>query len=192
MHRWIQLPSKEANVLIEKGKIGVSQGFKFTRDGLDFVEYHIDDHPTFLEIGAANHRFGGALSVRKKEDEIPILLFGQDEAIFKQYLSWWKAWAAPGGLKAMSPKDDGLAVMISAIVSRDLGFGVEWTDDLMKKVNEYQKGKKYSDREAAICLNATDEKLPLTSSPLVVEFEHGAHNEGYWKYENIYKQVEDS
>jgi len=36
----------------------------------------------------------------------------------------WKAWSAPGGLQAIMPKDDGLAVMVSAIVSREFGFGV--------------------------------------------------------------------
>ena len=181
MHRWIRLSVEEAKVFIEKGEIGEGQGHRFTCNGEERIEYHVDDHPTFLELGAAAHRFGGLLSVRMPPNVLPIMLFGQDEAIFKQYLSHWKAWTAPGGLKAISPKDDGLAVMISAIVSRELGFGVEWNEDIMKKVNERRAGKKYSDCEAAIRLNATDEKQPLTSSPAVVEFEHGTNNEGYWR-----------
>ena len=31
----------------------------------------------------------------------------------------------------------------------------------------------------------------MTSSPAVIEFEHGANNEGYWRYENMAKQLED-
>ena len=141
MHRWIRMSVEEAKVFIEKGEIGEGQGHRFTCNGEERIEYHVDDHPTFLELGAAAHRFGGLLSVRMPPNVLPIMLFGQDEAIFKQYLSHWKAWTAPGGLKAISPKDDGLAVMISAIVSRKLGFGVEWNEDIMKKVNERRVGK---------------------------------------------------
>ena len=88
---------------------------------------------------------------------------------------------ALGGLKAMSPKDYGLAVMISAIVSRKLDFGIEWPARLMEEVNKNQKGQKYSNCEAAICLNTTEEQPPLTSSPFVVKFEPASNNEGYWR-----------
>jgi hypothetical protein len=122
---------------------------------------------------------------------LPIVLFGQDEAIFKQFLSWWKAWSGPGGVKALWPKDDGLAVMISAIVSRELGWGVEWTDALIEMVNQYRRDKKYQDEEAAIKINGKAEKSDLTSSPFVIEFEYGASSKGYWRYEHMVLQIED-
>ena len=88
-------------------------------------------------------------------------------------------------------KDNGLSVMISAIVSRQLGFGVEWTDDLQWTVNGHPRGKKYCNSKAAIKLHGTDVKKDLTSLPFVVEFEYGASNEGYWRYEHMVCQMED-
>ena len=177
--------------MIADGEIGEGQGYKYKKDGQTYVECHVDIHPELARLGAELHMFGGLLSVRKPPGTLPIIIFGQDEAIFKQYLSWWKAWSGPGGLKAIWPKDDGLAVMISAIVSRELGFGVEWTDDLQRKANAFRSGKSYSDKDAAERLNGNDKKQDLMSSPFVIEFEHGANNEGYWRYENMCMQLED-
>ena len=59
----------------------------------------------------------------------------------------WKARLAPGGVKALWPKDDGLTVMISAIASRDLGSGVELLQELMEKVNQYRLGKNTATRK---------------------------------------------
>ena len=56
------------------------------------------------------------------------------------------------------PKDDGLAVMVSAIVSPEFGFGVEWMVELQNEVNEYRRGKKYSDKDAAMRLRNTAHK----------------------------------
>ena len=67
----------------------------------------------------------------------------------------------PGGLKALLPKDDGLAVMISAMVSREFGFGVDWTDDLAQKVNEYRRGQTYSDTDSALKVHGVTEKRNL-------------------------------
>ena len=52
----------------------------------------------------------------------------------------------------------GLAVMVSAIFSREFGFGVEWTVELQNEVNEYRRGKKYSDKDAAMRLRNTAHK----------------------------------
>lgn len=79
--------------------------------------------------------------------------------------------------------------MISAIVSRELEFGVEWTDALMEKVNNFRRGKKYDDEQAGIVINGTAEKKDLKSSPFVNEFEYGASNEGYWRHMVV--QMED-
>ena len=146
-HRWVQLLIEEAEKMIADGEIGEAQGLRFERDGKWYIEYHVDHHPTFQHLGAEKHQFGGLLSVRMPEGVLPVIVLGQDEAIFKQFLSWWKAWSGPGGLKALWPKDDGLAVMISAIVSRKLGFGVEWSSDLQKEFNQFREVKEYSNKE---------------------------------------------
>ena len=36
------------------------------------------------------------------------------------------------------------------------------------------------------------DKLPLKSSPLVVEFEYGKQNEGYWTYDHMVEQLENT
>ena len=69
--------------------------------------------------------------------------------------------------------------MISAIVSRKLGFGVEWSNDLQKEFNQFREGKEYSDKEAAERLHGNAKNNDLTSLPFVIEFEYGANNEGY-------------
>ncbi len=81
--------------------------------------------------------------------------------------------------------------MISAVVSRELGWGVEWTDALIEMVNQYRRGKKYQDEEAATKIHGKAEKSDLTSSPFVIEFEFGASSEGYWRYEHMVLQIED-
>ena len=53
--------------------------------GLTMYEVHVDElknnHPKIN-----NSQFGGFLSVRKKECEKPIVMIGQDECVFKQFL----------------------------------------------------------------------------------------------------------
>jgi hypothetical protein len=55
-------------------------------------------------------RFGDNLSVRKPPDKKPIIGFGQDEAVMKQHCFTTKAWTAPSGQKAITPKDEGMGV----------------------------------------------------------------------------------
>ena len=57
------------------------------------------------------------------------------------------------------------------MVCRELGFGVEWTDNRQRKVNLIRVGKTYSNEEATMRLSGTSKKKELTSSPFVVEFE---------------------
>jgi hypothetical protein len=49
---------------------------------------------------------------------------GQDEYIVKQYKFTRKAWLGPEGEQAITSKDDGLSVMISAIQSQEFGYGM--------------------------------------------------------------------
>ncbi|KAL7532560.1 hypothetical protein ACHAWF_008635 [Thalassiosira exigua] len=192
MHRWLSLPAYEVRQMIADGELEENQGYQYTdSNGEQLIEFHVDDHETFIERGAQLHPFGGNLSVRKPAGRKPLIVVGQDEAIFKQFLNMWKAWKLPDGTMAIMPKDDGNGVMISAWVSRELGFGVDWTSDLMERVNRSRAGKKYIDEEAARRVIGKPDKPPLTSSPLVKEFEYGANNEGYWNYDHMMIQVED-
>jgi hypothetical protein len=77
-------------------------------------------------------------------------------------------------------------------VSREFGFGINLTQEQLAKVNQVRQGMKYSDEAAAKETRGKADKLPLTSSPFVIEFEYGANNQGYWRYDHMILQFEDS
>ena len=141
MHRWVQIPLSESISLAESGKIIKNSGYMYTDEsGTEMVEYHIDTLPEF-QIRMDKEKFGGNLSVRKNVNEKPLIIFGHDECIFKQYLLTKKSWCGPDGELALVPKDEGQGVMISVLQSREFGFGMELTKEEMVKVNEYRKGE---------------------------------------------------
>jgi hypothetical protein len=129
--------------------------------------------------------FGGNLSVRRDPISAPLLIFGHDECIFKQYTLRKKSWTGPSGETVLVPKDDGQGIMISMFQSCEFGFGMDITPDLLKEVNITREGKKYNDTKAAISRRGTDIKKQITSSPFIVEFEYGANLEGYWSYDHM-------
>ena len=81
--------------------------------------------------------------------------------------------------------------MISAMMSREFGWGVDITKEQLEKVNEMKAGEKYRDVESAMAKQGTANKSPLTDNPFIREFEYGAKGEGYWSYEHMVIQLED-
>ena len=63
-----------------------------------------------------------------------MLIYGHDESIFKQYLLTGKTWIGPNGEKAITPKDEGHGVMISAFQSRHDGFGMDLTKEKLDEI----------------------------------------------------------
>jgi hypothetical protein len=57
--------------------------------------------------------------------------------------------------------------MVSAFQSRELGWGIEMTDEQLHQVNFSQRGKYSFDKEVAQTVLGTAEKGPLTKSPFV-------------------------
>ncbi len=53
----------------------------------------------------------------KPAEQNPLIVIGQDKAIFKQFISLWKVWITPDGKKMIDPKDDGVGVLVSAMMS---------------------------------------------------------------------------
>ena len=103
-------------------------------------EFHVDDlHNSHEKI--ANAPFGGYLSVRKKIEDRPIIMIGQDECIFKQFLIVGKQWCLPDGSTAVNPKEEGMGIMLSAFVSRDFGYGFDFDPAQLAVINEYRKDK---------------------------------------------------
>ena len=62
----------------------------------------------------------------------PLLLFGQDKAIFKQFFMTLKIWLGQGGRKQpLHPKDVGLGLilMVSVFKGRALGFAMKMIEE---------------------------------------------------------------
>lgn len=192
-HCWVQKQADDVELLelYETGQLKRDQGHRFEKDGEEWIEFHVDDHKSFFEWANENCVYGGNLSARFPEGEKYLASFGQDEVVFKQFLTTPKAWKGPKGETALVPKDDGCGWMISGYNSRELGFGIEWTDELRDRVNAARSGRMYIDEEAALEVHSTRMKYPLEDNPFVRFFEYGAANEGYWNSHHMICQVED-
>jgi hypothetical protein len=176
------------------GEVTKGSGYKYTDEltGQSMVEYHVDDCKEFMEIMNKETEFGGKLSVRFDPEKRPLVVFGQDECIVKQYLSTPKSWTGADGEKPLTPKDDGHGVMISAFVSREFGFGtLDLMPEQLQQINSKRQGQKYKDEAAAKKKRGSELKQPLTKSPFVLEFEYGAAFDGYWTYNSMVLQVKD-
>ena len=151
-HRWIQLPKKEVIMLEKKyGSkfIQCKDGYEYiNKHELTMIEFHVDSHDC-LRPYYESIEFGGNLSIRKREEDKPLVIFGQDECIFKQYQFNNKQWYLPDGTCQILPKDEGLGIMYSSFVSRDFGYGLDLTPDDMMKVNKKRESEKYCNEEAA-------------------------------------------
>jgi hypothetical protein len=98
--------------------------YNYTKtNGTSMMEFHVDDHAYFQNI-QSDLIFGASFSVRKPTSSKPIIIFGQDECIFKQFKFTKKTWRLPDGRYLLLPKDDGAGIMVSAFVSREYGFGL--------------------------------------------------------------------
>jgi hypothetical protein len=191
-HRYIQIPIDFYNEFIQQNKIQSNvKGHKYTdTNGYEMIEHHVDDHPFFQSL-QSDLVFGGSLSVRRPTHQKPLIIFGQDECIFKQYTFTKKTWCLPDGRFPLIPKDEGSGVMVSAFVSRDFGFGMKFTIDQLSAINNKRKDECYMDSQSAILKRGKAEKEPLSDSPFVRYLLYGANLEGYWSYEDMILQLED-
>jgi hypothetical protein len=178
MFRWIQLPLLEVEAMEEEGELqqGMGRGYNATMTGQQrtndedanntWVEFHIDDNPSFQQRMNRTTEFRGNLSVFKPPNSKPLIGFGHDVSILKQYAFTTKAWTAPNGTRGLIPKDEGAGVMISAFVSREYGFGMDISPDDLARVNERRNGKKYLEEMAATAVNGNANKQQLKKIPL--------------------------
>jgi hypothetical protein len=61
----------------------------------------------------------------------------------------------------------------------------------LDEIKDSLRGKTYVDVDAAMAINGQATKKDLKDSPLVIYFELGANNEGYWTYNHMSIQFED-
>ena len=193
MHQWVQIPEHVTKDLEAKGEVAKGSGYQYKLDdGLTMYEFHCDSLKTIKPEWITTN-FGGNLSVRIPGNEKPLIVFGHDECIFKQFLMPGKQWYGPNQETYVVPKDDGMGVMISAFQSQEFGFGLPVTNEQLQEVNAKRAGQKYKDERAAVETRKGTQgfKQPLTESPFVREFEYGANSDGYWTYQHMVLQLED-
>jgi hypothetical protein len=146
------------------------EGYNYTTDkGIAMVEHHIDNAPKFQK-DQSELQIGGSLSVRKPINEKPLIIFGQDECIYKQYKFSESAWCLPDGCFPLIPKDEGHGVMISTFVSREFGFGMTLSQDQLDLVNGTRVGKAYIDEESAIKKGEINSKTHSQSPHLFIAY----------------------
>jgi hypothetical protein len=150
--------------------------------GTSNIEFHVDFWNRF--VGTEAHqglRQEATKSIRVSMQAKPIMIIGQDESVFAQYLLGSKAWVGPKGQRPLLPKSEGEGYMLSAFVSRELGFGRKMTGDESTKINNERRiGKTYKDIQAATEILKTHQKPLLTESPFVKYLFIGLINEGFW------------
>jgi hypothetical protein len=195
-YRWLQLTQQAAEQYKVEKKIldDGNHGYQYmSEEGVPMVEFHVDDHEFLHDVAEEMGfgLFGGNLSVRKSPDVRPLMIFGQDESAYSQFLFGNRQWVGPKGQRPLLPKTNGLSIMVSAFQSRETGFGVDIDRIQMDEINAARTGQCYADKEAAMAIKGQATKKDLTQSPFVVYFELGANNEGYWTYNHMAIQFED-
>jgi hypothetical protein len=109
MYRWVQLREEVAKKLEEEGDITIGSGYYYT-DAVTkekMVEFHVVASDKVLLLGDIDGDFGGNLSVQFPPGCKPLISFGHDESIYKQFLISLKTWIGPDSEKNIAPKDDG-------------------------------------------------------------------------------------
>ena len=70
------------------------------------VEFHVDDHNDLQAYADKKYpEFGGPVSVRAPPGVKPIIVFGQDEAIYNQNSTNTSHWVGPNGERPLLPKN---------------------------------------------------------------------------------------
>jgi hypothetical protein len=113
----------------------------------------------------------------------PMMIIGQDESVFAQYLLGAKTWVGPKGQRPLVQRAEGDGYMFYAFVSRGFGFGRLLTEDELAKITSKRQtnGATYDDTQhTAMEVLVTITKLPFTESPFGTYIFIGAINEGYW------------
>jgi hypothetical protein len=82
-------------LLDENLKIDEGLGYRYQNSEIkDMVKFHVDQHPSFQD-GVSTTSYGSNMRVRIAATMKPLICFGQDECIFKQFTFMPKAWTAP-------------------------------------------------------------------------------------------------
>lgn len=95
------------------------------------------------------------------------------------------------GEMTLRTKGLGTGIMVSAMVARSLGFGVNITDTQLLDINAKRLGEKYQDEEAVTYIYESYLQKPLTEAPFVCSLNYGSDKDGCWMYRHRGTQIED-
>eukprot|EP00978_Attheya_sp_CCMP212_P032127 scaffold123909_cov56-Attheya_sp.AAC.1 len=207
-YRFVQLTEEAALDLEQLEKNPLEQGLArrewTAEDGIQMREYHIDCHPRLLHFVSEQNRtiHGGDLSVYLPEGVRPLLICGQDESVYYQYLFSSRAWHSHQGETTLVPKSLGNTLMASVFTGDQLGFGFRPTDNQIEEINSKKRqGQEYKSVASAKHLQQDSTSKPtltkamfdddLVNSPFLKLFQFGAANEGYWTNHHVKLQFED-
>jgi len=181
--RWVQMPKQMA--LKHPALEGCGYSYEGT-DHTEMCEFHIDDVPD--EVAAM---FPLKMSVRAPSNSLPVIIIGQDECVFSQFLLTSKIWVGPHKESPLLPKSDGESQMISAFQSRDFGFGLQISKETLALVNASHHNQNYCDTTAATEVFGCISKKPLSETLFLQSITVGANNDGYWNSYHMAVQLED-
>jgi hypothetical protein len=184
--RWVQVRKDKAMTM---DGVTVELGYDYVdpKTGKEMVEFHID----YCHGIAGLKDEEPQMSVRALPESKPLMILGQDECVFNQFLLGQRTWVGPNGERPLLPKTEGEGYMLSAFVSRELGFGRPLSEKELAAINLAREGQKYHDEKAALEINKKLEKPALTETPFVDYLHIGMHNEGYWTGFHMALQFED-
>ena len=194
-HRWVQITDSVATELEKSMKqFPLNCYHSYIHDDIPHREYHVDCHPCLHKyINSECLIYGGNLSVRKDPATRPLMLVGQDESTYHQYIFSKKYWKVKGGTNFILPKQQGDSLMISGYQSREfgLGLGSMLTTEMRNKINFARRGKKYNSADDAELILGSSYKGDLEDDPTLRFFSAGANREGYWSNSHAKIQLED-
>ena len=189
--RWVQVSKSEVETTKDLD-IEIGHHYFDIINNKEMIEFHID----YWERNKAPPSptpVTPSTSIRVSSQATPLIIVGQDESVFAQYLLGSKTWTGPAGQRPLLPKSEGDGYMLSAFVSREFGFGRVLTEAELVKINTERRGigRTYIDTQATLEILGTTNKQAFTESPLVRYLYIGANNEGYWNSFHMSLQFED-
>lgn len=159
-------------------------------------EYHVNIHSKLEDFIKQEYRcYGSNLSVRKKEEDQPLIIVGQDESTFNQFVFSKISWKDEKGHQQLVPKGGGNMLMVLGYQGDPFGLGLQekFTDEIKLEMNNNRVDQRYkSEREAELLHHSPLKKNhPIKSDATLVFFYTGVNGEGYWNCTYAKIQFED-
>ena len=168
-YRWIQITDEVAVKLEEEHTdFPKSCYYQYSVDGRMMREYHIDTHDSLSKyINSSNEQYGGNLSTRLEIGAKPLMLIGQDESTYHQFVFSKRHWKPKSGMNFILPKSTGEILMISGFQSREFGLGLGnlLTNEILSLINNKRKGQKYLSAADAVLINNNAFKPDIADDP---------------------------